>query len=654
MNNRQKVMVLALVVFMGIGGYYHREKVLPYLQPVLQMAGLNVSAESTPEITPSYLVQRGEKNLQKALRNSFDLPETTGKKNIVGFTGEGRLNVNFPEGMQVFENSNNLETEMKLDVYDTESFQIDFALLSPTGVNLPEVTFKKSGDQQVLLYPADNEYYPVEETVEEYTPETASKNWQLNPDALEETTRGSRKVYRVEYEMDDQPALEIFITRKEPHMFVEGRGLTEDSEGQFKLEYEKANDISRIKNASFREPAEKNENGDGKNQFKLDRGDFNFIYSNGSIDKLVLKQPVEDSGQNRQVTFNFSQQEGISSGAQISVEDPAADISLDVGEISWQFKNGWPQEVDLDFQIPLGPKPVNMQFVLENMKWHEEKREFDSTAPEDFKRIEFKQLAQKYQPFMEKTGFFQGGQMSPEGSEKQLTVDTDSEVKQAGKDTGSSSSPPQSEPEPEDTSATSQPESTPEQRSAEETERAEPPAPEADTKSVASEEEEEEETERVEQPEPEPDTEPVSSAEAEEKEQDSPAGETESEAEDKSAQSKEGPEQSGEGIHYSSIDRFPMSDPPQEFEVAREYFSKGDFRQAEEKLNKLVEKYPNSANVNYMLGVINFESSRFEKAITYFEKGSKLAHDPQLQVWSRKYLDRIDNKLENEEETEEK
>lgn len=93
-----------------------------------------------------------------------------------------------------------------------------------------------------------------------------------------------------------------------------------------------------------------------------------------------------------------------------------------------------------------------------------------------------------------------------------------------------------------------------------------------------------------------------------------------------------------------------MSDPPEEFAAARDYFNRGQFRAAREKLEDLVETYPNSANVNYMLGVIHFESGELEEALPYFEKGADLEHDPQLQVWSRQYVDRIQYKINNENE----
>lgn len=98
------------------------------------------------------------------------------------------------------------------------------------------------------------------------------------------------------------------------------------------------------------------------------------------------------------------------------------------------------------------------------------------------------------------------------------------------------------------------------------------------------------------------------------------------------------PRGSGETLHRSPEYNFPYSEPPKSYKSAQQDYYNGDFESARKKLKKLLQRYPKSVNVNYLLGVIHYELGNADKARGFFEAVFDLRHDPQLRAWSKHYL----------------
>lgn len=100
----------------------------------------------------------------------------------------------------------------------------------------------------------------------------------------------------------------------------------------------------------------------------------------------------------------------------------------------------------------------------------------------------------------------------------------------------------------------------------------------------------------------------------------------------------EPPEGSGETVVKNPGDGYPRTIPPSGFQRARRYYESGDLDRANDDLDDLAETYPKSANVQFLLGVIEYERGQRKRAERHFRAVTQLPHDPQLRAWSRTYL----------------
>lgn len=100
----------------------------------------------------------------------------------------------------------------------------------------------------------------------------------------------------------------------------------------------------------------------------------------------------------------------------------------------------------------------------------------------------------------------------------------------------------------------------------------------------------------------------------------------------------EAPDRSGETVVRSSEDGYPSATPPAGFKEAQRFYENGKLDQAARTLDALADTFPESINVQFLLGVVEYERGRWKESEEHFRKVLALRHDPQLREWSRAYL----------------
>lgn len=100
--------------------------------------------------------------------------------------------------------------------------------------------------------------------------------------------------------------------------------------------------------------------------------------------------------------------------------------------------------------------------------------------------------------------------------------------------------------------------------------------------------------------------------------------------------------ESGDRVDTSGVESFPRSSPPDGFAEVKNYYQQGKIEKTLESLQTLSDTYPESMNVNYLLGMVHYELGHPEKARDAFEKVLEYRHDPQLRGWSLQYLEAME------------
>jgi TolA-binding protein len=319
-------------------------------------------------------------------------------------------------------------------------------------------------------------------------------------------------------------------------------------------------------------------------------GIVDFQYGN---DRLRTARFTPDSSEQYEwLQLSMSHGDEYSNGAVFSVSTGQDTGPTELGTFDWSVEEDQISSLTAQFNIPLNGDSASMTLAAESISWLQDPEPVVLADTSGMTRLSRNELGQKFMPIM----------MMAVSGMNQTAGDTAPGSGESEEEMTASTEPAETEAEP----APSKTEETP-------SEQATRPSEPSD-----------------EEPEPEPSPEPS------EPDQPSPSAESDG--------GVESPADSGETIRYSSIGRFPMSEPPAAYEEAREAYGNGDFTTAQEVLAPLVEKYPNSANANYLMGMIHFEQGNFEEARPYFEKAAELEHDPQIKVWSEQFLDRIDNR----------
>lgn len=604
--NRQVILTVILLLLGGVAVYMYQGMIMDYagpvVKPAMEMVGLGGETETTagddtvemddttsgdtaPIPPADRLVEQSYFNLTQSFQRTFNLPvhDTSVWSDVDGISVDGEFRLRVPESISAEMPWDRLAIDYALTSHSSGNGKGSLTVRRPDNLPVQAIEFQKNSSAFQLVFPDEGQYFRG--TAGSDSPGQQSGGMAFQVDTGLPDVRDS-EVTATTWEGRDVYAVEVTQEGTVPATLY-----TTTSQPYSLVGVKHEGDTeSRTVVVTYRD--------ESRDMFSTVEirgqrsGLMDFQYGN---DRLQTARFTPDSSDQYQwIQLSLSHGDQYSNGGGLTVSTGSETEPIEFGTFEWAVDNEQLSRLIMEFSIPVAEDSASMTIGMNSISWLQDPDSVELSDTSGLTRLSRSELGEKFMPLM---------MMAASGMNQTGGTTTDN-----------------GESERERTATPSQPTET-------ESEEQASPEPEDPTTQQASQPAEQQPED---EPEPEPATEP-----------------TESEPQPPSDESTEGvetPANSGETIRYSSVGRFPMSEPPEAYEEARQAYGNGDFSRAEEVLTPLVEEYPNSANANYLLGVIHFEQGNFEEAIPYFEQASELEHDPQIKVWSEQYLDRIDDR----------